>query len=211
MRRLAPTKKHVLANTMSDMGVIHTLLEVPYRNTIDLSNINSNSSSLPKLLLREFRELHLMRKELFSIPVKIVEAAHKFGDHVADHLYHHWLRRPMILLIIILINTILIPIISSIITISSIIHIISIISSLMDILVNITFRTTNSMHRLIITSIMAIRDLHNMVGTLDTIEVLMDKQDGKHTIIANRSVYFLQWRPTKIACLIDSATFARKW
>jgi len=70
MRRLAPTKKRVLANTTSDMDVIHTLLEVLYHNTIDLSNINSNSSSLPKLLLRVFQELHLMRKELFSIPVK---------------------------------------------------------------------------------------------------------------------------------------------
>mmetsp|Transcript_52908 Transcript_52908/g.59911 ORF Transcript_52908/g.59911 Transcript_52908/m.59911 type:complete len:210 (-) Transcript_52908:506-1135(-) len=209
MRRLAPTKKRVLANTTSDMDVIHTLLEVLYRNTIDLSNINSNSSSLPKLLLRVFQELHLMRKELFSIPVKRAEVAHRFGDHVADHLYHRWLRRHTILLIIILTNTI--PIIISSIIIH-IIHIISTISSRMDILVNITFHTTSSIHRLIITSIMAIRDLHNMEGIMDTIEVQTDKQDVKHTtIIANRSAYFLQWRPTRIACLIGSAMYARKW
>ena len=59
MRRLVLTKKRVLANTTSDTDAIHTLLEVPCHNTIDRSS-NSNSS-LPKLHLKVFQELHQVR------------------------------------------------------------------------------------------------------------------------------------------------------
>jgi hypothetical protein len=59
MRRLALTRKRVLANTTSDTDAIHILLEVPCHNTIDHSS--SSSSSLPKLHLKVFQELHLMQ------------------------------------------------------------------------------------------------------------------------------------------------------
>merc|ERR1740130_521067 len=120
-------------------------------------------------------------------------------------LCHRWLQLPMILVITIIINISIIPTPN----ISSIRIRISI--SIMDILVSIIVHITSFMHRIIINNIMATRDLHNMEGTMDTKEVLVDKQDANHTIIANKSDCFLLWRPTRIVYLIVSATFARKW